>query len=60
MTGGGPSHATEVALTWIVNTTFNDLNVGKANAMSFILFFIVAIIGALQVRVMTRRNGLDR
>jgi len=60
MTGGGPSHATEVALTWIVNTTFNDLNVGKANAMSFILFFIVAIIGALQVRAMTRRNGLDR
>ncbi len=58
MTGGGPSHATEVALTWIVSTTFNDLNVGKANAMSFILFFIVAILGALQLRVMTRRNGL--
>ncbi|MFV0452166.1 MAG: carbohydrate ABC transporter permease [Propioniciclava sp.] len=55
MTGGGPSHATEVALTWIVNTTFTELNVGKANAMSFILFFIVIIVGALQLRLMTRR-----
>ena len=58
MTGGGPSHSTEVALTWIVSTTFNDLNVGKANAMSFILFAIVIVIGALQLRVMTRRDGI--
>jgi raffinose/stachyose/melibiose transport system permease protein len=56
MTGGGPSHSTEVALTWIVSTTFNDLNVGKANAMSFILFAIVIVIGAFQLRVMTRRD----
>lgn len=60
MTGGGPSHSTEVALTWIVNTTFSALNVGKANAMSMILFFLVIIIGALQLRVMTRRNDAER
>ena len=56
MTGGGPNHATEVALTWIVNTTFEGLNVGKANAMSMVLFVLIIIIGVLQVRVMTRRN----
>lgn len=56
MTGGGPNHATEVALTWIVNTTFAGLNVGKANAMSMILFLLVIVIGVLQVRVMTRKD----
>lgn len=60
MTGGGPSHSTEVALTWIVNTTFSGLNVGKANAMSMILFVLVIAIGALQLRVMTRRNDISR
>jgi ABC-type sugar transport system permease subunit len=60
MTGGGPSHSTEVALTWIVKTTFSDLNVGKANAMSMILFLLVIVVGALQLRVMTRRNDLSR
>jgi ABC-type sugar transport system permease subunit len=60
MTGGGPSHSTEVALTWIVNTTFSGLNVGKANAMSMILFLLVIVIGALQLRVMTRRNDISR
>ena len=60
MTGGGPSHSTEVALTWIVNTTFAGLNVGKANAMSMILFLLVIVIGALQLRVMTRRNDQSR
>ena len=60
MTGGGPSHSTEVALTWIVNTTFSDLDVGKANAMSMILFLLVIVVGALQLRVMTRRNDISR
>lgn len=56
MTGGGPSHSTEVALTWIVSTAFSHFNVGKANAMSIILFALVAIIGAVQVRVMMRSS----
>lgn len=43
MTGGGPNHATEVALTWIVSTAFTYNSVGKANAMSVILFVILAV-----------------
>lgn len=54
MTGGGPFHATEVALTWIVSTTFRFASVGKANAMSIILFLLVAIFASIQLYVMTR------
>lgn len=54
MTGGGPFHATEVALTWIVSTTFRFASVGKANAMSIILFVLVAIFASIQLYVMTR------
>ena len=56
MTGGGPFHATEVALTWIVSTTFRFAAVGKANAMSMVLFVFVAIFGIAQLYLMTRRS----
>ena len=56
MTGGGPFHSTEVALTWIVNTTFKYAQVGKANAMSMILFVLVAIFGLAQFYFMTRNK----
>jgi ABC-type sugar transport system permease subunit len=54
MTGGGPLHSTEVALTYIVSTAFGSSAVGLANAMSVILFIGVAIIGAIQLAAMTR------
>ncbi len=54
MTGGGPFHATEVALTWIVSTTFRFASVGKANAMSILLFLFVAVLAIVQMVVMTR------
>lgn len=56
MTGGGPGNSTEVALTWIIHTALVNNNVGRANAMSMILFVIVAIVGAIQVRAMMSRN----
>lgn len=56
MTGGGPFHATEVALTWIVSTTFRFASVGKANAMSMVLFVCVAFFAILQMLVMTRNE----
>lgn len=55
MTGGGPFHSTEVAMTWIVSTTFRYARVGKANAMSMILFVFVAVFGFVQFIIMTRR-----
>lgn len=54
MTGGGPFNSTEVVLTYTVKTAFSYRNVGKANAMSMILFAFVFAIGFLQFRLMTR------
>lgn len=55
MTGGGPFHSTEVALTWIVTTTFRFASVGKANAMSMLLFLFTAGFGVIQLVLMTRK-----
>ena len=54
MTGGGPFNSTETALTYSVKTAFSYRNLGKANAMSIILFAIVFIIGFLQFKMMTK------
>ena len=59
MTDGGPFGCTEVALTYIVRTAFDYRNVGKANAMSMILFAIVLVIGFLQFRVMTKEDNYE-
>ncbi|WP_158970496.1 carbohydrate ABC transporter permease [Chachezhania sediminis] len=56
MTQGGPFHSTEVALTWITTTAFRFNNFGKADAMSVILFLIVAVLGAVQFLLMRQRG----
>lgn len=56
MTGGGPFNSTEVALTWIVTNTLRFNAVGKANAMSVILFICVAFFGIFQIKAMARHN----
>ena len=57
MTGGGPYHSTEVASTWIISTAFRFAALGKASAMSFILFGLAFTIGVFQLAVMTRRRN---
>lgn len=57
MTQGGPLHSTEVALTWITSTAFRFNNIGKANAMSMLLFGVVAIFGIIQFSMMQRRRS---
>lgn len=54
MTGGGPMHATEVSLTYIMTTAFKYNNMGKANAMSMVLFLFVFVFGFIQLRVMSK------
>jgi ABC-type sugar transport system permease subunit len=56
MTGGGPFHATEVALTWITSTAFRFASVGKANAMSMILVLLVAVFGVMQLITMLKEK----
>jgi len=59
MTGGGPMHATEVSLTYIMTTAMRYSNMGKANAMSMLLFVFVFIFGFLQLRIMVRDDIYD-
>ena len=59
MTGGGPYHSTEVALTYIVTTGFKLNAFGKACAMSVILFLFVLAFGVVQVKTMSRDENYD-
>lgn len=59
MTGGGPFHSTEVALTYITDTAFKFSAVGKANAMSVVLFLFVFVFGFIQLKVMTRDENYE-
>ncbi|MDO5678597.1 MAG: sugar ABC transporter permease, partial [Propionibacteriaceae bacterium] len=54
MTGGGPFGSTEVAMTYIYRTAFEFYNLGKASAMSVLLFGITLIFGLIQIFSMTR------
>ncbi len=56
MTAGGPSHATEIAATWIMSTAFRFGSFGKASAMSMILFAIAATLGIAQLAMLSRRQ----
>lgn len=59
MTGGGPFGSTEVALTYIYRNAFNFYKLGKASAMSVILFAMTLVFGAVQVVSMTRDDNYD-
>lgn len=59
MTGGGPFHSTEVVIYTILNTAFRFSNMGKANAMSTILVLLVAIVGFIQLKTMTRDENYE-
>jgi raffinose/stachyose/melibiose transport system permease protein len=59
MTAGGPFHSTEVVLTHIMTTAFNFNSAGKANAMSIILVVFVALIGFIQLKVMTKDKNYE-
>jgi multiple sugar transport system permease protein len=54
MTGGGPGDATTVVVQQIVKYAFQYGRVGYASAMSIVLFAIVMLVTALQVRLQKR------
>ena len=59
MTGGGPFHSTEVSLTYIMTTAFKYTAVGKANAMSILLFIMVFIFGFIQLKLMSKEENYN-
>jgi ABC-type sugar transport system permease subunit len=51
LTRGGPGNASDVVLTRIYNESFQFGRLGRASAMGFILFAIVAVISFIYVRL---------
>lgn len=54
MTNGGPFYSTETAMTYAVRQVFKYNNLGKANAISIVLFLVVIILGFVQLKATTR------
>ena len=56
MTGGGPVGATRVLALLVYETAFNFLKMGRATAISMILFFVLLAITWVQLRVLGDRE----
>jgi len=54
ITNGAPLHRTEVALSYMFNQAFNNLNFGYGAALSYILASIIVIVSFVQMRVLNR------
>lgn len=58
MTNGGPADATRVLALYMYETAFQNLRVGRATAMVFVLFVVIFLITVLQLRVF-KRGGVE-
>jgi multiple sugar transport system permease protein len=54
ITGGGPGNATRVLSMLIYETGFSYLKMGQAAAISVVLFTIMMVFTALQIRLFAR------
>lgn len=57
MTGGGPLHATDVAVFHIYEEAWELQRVGSAAAMSWVLFAVIFVVTWAHFRVLERRAG---
>ncbi len=56
LTGGGPLHRTEVALTYMFDEAFGKLNFGYGAALSYILAVVIVLVSVVQTRVFGRQD----
>jgi multiple sugar transport system permease protein len=54
ITGGGPLHRTEVALTYMFDEAFGQLHFGYGAALSYVLAIVIVVVSALQARLFGR------
>ncbi|GGL89534.1 carbohydrate ABC transporter permease [Nakamurella endophytica] len=54
MTGGGPEQSSQVVVGQIYNLTFRYGRAGDASALSWLLFVVILVITAIQLRVQRR------
>jgi multiple sugar transport system permease protein len=58
ITGGGPGHATRVLSMLIYDTGFSYLKMGRAAAISVVLFAIAMVFTILQMRLFMRHERM--
>jgi multiple sugar transport system permease protein len=54
LTGGGPKHGTYVLVYLIYEDAFTQLNMGRASAVAYVLFFAVLALTIIQLRLQRR------
>lgn len=57
ITGGGPLHRTEVALTYMFDRAFGQLDFGYGAALSYILAAVIVLVSFVQMRVFNRSDA---
>ncbi len=57
MTRGGPGTSTRVLIQHIYEAGFRDLQLGYAAAVSLFLFLVMAVVSAVQFRVLSRESA---
>jgi multiple sugar transport system permease protein len=58
LTLGGPAQSTTVTSLYLYQMAFQDLRMGRASALAFILFIIIFVITLVQLRIF-RRGGVE-
>jgi multiple sugar transport system permease protein len=58
LTLGGPAQSTNVTALYLYQMAFQDLRMGRASALAFILFVIIFIMTLIQLRIF-RRGGVE-
>ena len=58
LTQGGPSRSTNVIGIMIYNDAFNNMKFSLANAESMVLFLIIAVLSAIQIKL-SSKGGID-
>lgn len=56
ITGGGPLHRTEVALTYMFDEAFGNLHFGYGAALSYILAVVIVLVSVIQGRLFGRNT----
>ncbi len=56
---GGPAQSTNVAALYMYQMAFQDLRMGRASALAFILFAIIMVVTLVQLRIF-RRGGVEQ
>jgi multiple sugar transport system permease protein len=57
MTGGGPGYDTRVLSLYIYDTALRNLNMGQANAQSYVMMAVIVLICAVTLKIGSKGTG---